>query len=703
MSVAVIQSGRFGFSPLDLSPALWIDPSVASSVTISGSSGAYIGPNGLVLPGSGTNVAVSVDVGATRPTGDFTLFADVTATDWTPAAFYHIASSGDTAAPTTSNWYLYLQTTGTIILYRPTGATGRTYTSSVATGVTDGTRKKIKVTFDQDNGSTQSEVKFYLSDDGLSWTQLGTTQTNASTGAGNSNTTAPRFGLNTGLTGAFGGTIHRVALWSDLTETTKVLDADFEAATPYVSAFTESALGAPVYVVSSTATSATANYSYVGPTGLVCSGVGTTAIAASSDTADRYEIAGDIDIIVKASASDWTPSVVKCPIGRSSSSAQSWYMRLLTTGEINLAWVDTGAVVREASSTVATGLTDGATKWFRATLDVDNGAGGNDAKFYLSDDGSSWTQLGTTVTQAFTTDIRASVNDMRVGSRYSGTDNTWSGTIMRAIVKNGIGGTAVFDADFVSAVDYATSFTETGTGAGTVSIDTTNTPSAAAGALVSQINDLSGNARHLTQGTAANMPRYWNGRNGLNCLVGGDTTDKLNAATAADWNFMHNGTVWLLGATWRPRAASASERFLIGNNANESIVRGFSVYGTTVANQLILTMSNGANKILTQTVSDGITDNAWGVNTILADPSNATASARASMYLNGGAANTSNALTGTPSALDAAGPIAVMGGRAYNFGPVGITGEIVIASGANATEANRTSLRDYQNPKWAVY
>ena len=516
------------FSPLDLSPALWVDTSDASSVTISGSSGAYIGPNGLVCSGVASNYASLSDLAARRPTGDLDVIVKVTATDWTPVTAGILVLSGSAAAASSRNYYLYLDTNGKLVFARY-GSADRVFTSTVATGVTDGATKWVRVTFDQDNGSAQSEVRFYLGDDGTNWTQLGATVTNGDTGAGLSNTTGLFIGTEQTGSYPWAGTIHRAIVKNGIAGTT-VLDADFEAATPYVSAFTESALGAPVYVVSSTATSATANYSYVGPTGLVCSGVGTTAIAASADTADRYDTVGDIDVICKVAATDWTPANAKTIVGRSASSAQAWYLTLDVAGTLTLVWYTAAAAGVAAVSTVATGVTDGATKWVRATLDVDNGASGYDVKFYLSDDGTSWTQLGTTVTGVGTTDVRVSVNDLRVGSRYTGTDNTWSGTIMRAIFKHGIAGTTVFDADFVSAADYCATFTESSSNAATVTIDATNTPSMAAGALVSQINDLSGNARHLAQATAASMPKYWNGHNGYNVLVYDGTSDFIGPA-----------------------------------------------------------------------------------------------------------------------------------------------------------------------------
>lgn len=97
----------------------------------------------------------------------------------------------------------------------------------------------------------------------------------------------------------------------------------------------------------------------------------------------------------------------------------------------------------------------------------------------------------------------------------------------------------------------------------------------ASGGLVSQWDDKSGNLRHVTQGTAALQPTTgattWNGRNVLNF-----NADYLRHPTAADWTFLHNGTVWTLlsvaqfGTVADPNALLA----LMGNNAGSTANRG---------------------------------------------------------------------------------------------------------------------------------
>lgn len=177
-----------------------------------------------VPPVAGNHAAIA-DSAALRPTGDMELIVRHTARDWTPAATRTLVLNGDNNTAVGINWYLNLNTTGTLVFYRSAGATLRTYVSTVATGIADGTPKWLRVTWAQDNGAGSSEVKFFLSDDGVTWTQLGAAVTNASTGAGNNHTAGTRIGEP--LSPWVGdGAFHRVIVKSGIGGTT-ALDVDF--------------------------------------------------------------------------------------------------------------------------------------------------------------------------------------------------------------------------------------------------------------------------------------------------------------------------------------------------------------------------------------------------------------------------------------------------------------------------------------------
>jgi hypothetical protein len=144
------------------------------------------------------------------------------------------------------------------------------------------------------------------------------------------------------------------------------------------------------------------------------------------------------------------------------------------------------------------------TKWLRATLDVDDGAGNCIVKFYTGDDGTNWTQLGTTVTTAGTASIFDSTAVLETGSLGVGTANLLNGTVYRAIVQSAYDTadnttSAVFDADFSTQTADALAFTESSTNAATVTINTTRysygIPNVQSGA-ISTGNISSGNDRY---------------------------------------------------------------------------------------------------------------------------------------------------------------------------------------------------------------
>lgn len=156
------------------------------------------------------------------------------------------------------------------------------------------------------------------------------------------------------------------------------------------------------------------------------------------------DITGDIDIRAQVALDDWTAAVAQPLLTKwlSTGDQRSYRFDVRTDGALQLQWSETGAVatIRTAVSTVAATVTDESSLWVRVTLDVDNGASGRDIVFYTSSDGSSWAQLGSTVTQSTVTSIFSGTGEVQVGLLATG-------KFYRAIVKNGINGTTVLDVD----------------------------------------------------------------------------------------------------------------------------------------------------------------------------------------------------------------------------------------------------------------
>lgn len=162
------------------------------------------------------------------------------------------------------------------------------------------------------------------------------------------------------------------------------------------------------------------------------------------DHAD-LDITGDLDLRVRVAPDDWTPSANSTLISKWGTSGEfSYNFDLKTTGELRLSWSTDGTAASSESSTAATGATDGAVKWVRVTLDVDNGAGAYEVKFYTSDDGETWTQLGSTVTGGATTSINAGTLQLALGAQSTDV-NRLVGKFYRGQVYDGIGGTLAAD------------------------------------------------------------------------------------------------------------------------------------------------------------------------------------------------------------------------------------------------------------------
>lgn len=129
---------------------------------------------------------------------------------------------------------------------------------------------------------------------------------------------------------------------------------------------------------------------------------------------------------------------------------------------LQLAWNVNTTTEIVVNSTDETDFLTGAA-WVRATLDVDNGAGGYEVKFYTSSDpidtdpaSVTWAQLGTTITGGATTSIQNTASPVTLGAYDldDGGANRFIGRFHYAEIRSGIGGTVVADPDFRWRTDY---------------------------------------------------------------------------------------------------------------------------------------------------------------------------------------------------------------------------------------------------------
>jgi len=155
-------------------------------------------------------------------------------------------------------------------------------------------------------------------------------------------------------------------------------------------------------------------------------------------------VTGDIELILDLELVDRTPSSTHTVCAKAkNTSNRAWFAEVYGDGDIGFTSYSgasaTGQV--QVRSTVPSVLIDGARKKLKITRLMDNGAGGNDTKFYLSDDGITWTQLGDTLTVYGTTSIFDNDSPVEIGSGFLGTSQVSKCNIYSAEIYDGIDGT----------------------------------------------------------------------------------------------------------------------------------------------------------------------------------------------------------------------------------------------------------------------
>lgn len=183
---------------------------------------------------------------------------------------------------------------------------------------------------------------------------------------------------------------------------------------------------------------------------------------ATPDTA-ALDIVGDIDVRIELFFLDWNMGSKVELIGKylPTGNQRSWRLALDTGGFPELTWTADGSTVLSATATTSLATNGRSRMAIRATLDVNNGAGGKTVTFYTADDmDGTWTQLGNAVTTATTTAIYSSTANLQVGDLYDATVTTPTTRIYKAEVRDGIGGTAVANPDFTIQTVGDTSFAD---------------------------------------------------------------------------------------------------------------------------------------------------------------------------------------------------------------------------------------------------
>ena len=547
--------------------------------------------NYVYLSGASGNYMSAPDNPPLDITTDLDLRCKVALDDWTPGAISVLLNKWSTSG--NFSYTFYVATSGSLVLAWSSNGSTSANATSVATGLADGATKWVRATLDVDNGAGGRDIKFFTSDDGTTWTQLGTTITQAGTTSIYSGTANLEIGIQNVTSFPARGKFFRAQVLNGI-DGTVVLDADASVITlPSQTTFVDRSSNAYTVTINKSGVGtfvSTGNYLYL---------PGISGNYASAPDSAAVSVTGDIDLRVKVALDDWTPAADMSLIAKYAGSQHSYILSVMPAGTLRFYWSANGTTDISVTSSVATGIADGSTKWIRCTLDVDNGALGNTTTFFTSDDGITWTQLGTTITNAIVTSIFDGTATQEIGTYQTGTGFISRGKFFRAQVLNGINGTLVFDANFENSITslLQTSFTESSTNGATVTINRSGSTYRSAGVIDAgylypgATNTFSNSTTDfLNFGTTDSFTvltvnRLWTTPTSSGTLIGKRTTD-------ANWGYV----IRTNGTAVNPQSYIVSSGTLVSNTVATTVTAGTLQQIGTIINRgtnTIATFQNG--------------------------------------------------------------------------------------------------------------
>ncbi|MFF5891177.1 hypothetical protein ACFY72_20700 [Streptomyces globisporus] len=169
-----------------------------------------------------------------------------------------------------------------------------------------------------------------------------------------------------------------------------------------------------------------------------------TSYARTPDTA-ALDITGDLDLRIEATC-DWNAVSGQALLGKwNSATNQRSYLLRIGAGNVYFNWSVAGTASIFVQRPLP-GLPRRAA--LRATMDVNNGAGGYTVRFYWATSmAGPWTQIGDPVTVTPTTSIYSGTAPLEIAPQAVSGVPPMRGIVHRAEVRNGINGTLAADFD----------------------------------------------------------------------------------------------------------------------------------------------------------------------------------------------------------------------------------------------------------------
>jgi hypothetical protein len=229
----------------------------------------------------------------------------------------------------------------------------------------------------------------------------------------------------------------------------------------------------------------------------------------------------------------------------------------------------------------------------------------------------------------------------------------------------------------------------------------------ASSSLITEWRDKSGNGKHVTAADAL-RPTYTSAGLSGRSVVTYSGSQRLQAATASDWAFMHNGSQYAIFAAWQAGTSSdPNAPYALCSTRTSGNTLGVLFFyddrsSISVNNQIrhLVGTSSGLNYILNSS-SDGVhAANTPVIIGLQADVGNATASLRSTIRVNDGTAIQNNVTITAAVTGDPQHPL-IVGSADGSIFLTGFIAEFVIINGATTTDT-RQRINGYLAHKWGL-
>ena len=162
-------------------------------------------------------------------------------------------------------------------------------------------------------------------------------------------------------------------------------------------------------------------------------------------SSDVSPITSDMDLRAYVQSTNYASGIIQTLISKYQGGVEvSFRFNITTDGHLQLMWSADGLnqIIKVSTVTLASaGITNGQDIWLKATLTLNNGASGNDVKFYYSTNNITYTQLGATVTTAGTTSVYfGALTNWELGTTLNSANSALVGNYYYAEIRNGLNG-----------------------------------------------------------------------------------------------------------------------------------------------------------------------------------------------------------------------------------------------------------------------